>query len=474
MNSRRAASGIAAVLVLVGLAHAGEPPTDARAAAEPTWRAGVATVVVTPERPMWMSGYAARTKPAEGTLQDLKAKALVLEDPAGRRAVVVTADLLGFPRDLSVAVRDRLATELGFPRERVLLAASHTHSGPVVGKNLRPAYTLDAAQEALVREYAGRLEGRLVEVVGDAVAALAPADLSTGVGRAAFAVNRRNNREADVPELRAKGRLAGPVDHDVPVLAVRSKDGALRAALFGYACHATVLDGYDWSGDYPGFAQAALERDRPGATALFFAGCGGDQNPVPRRSAGLAERYGRALADAVGAVLDAPMRPVRGTLAAGYAEVPLAFAELPSRDRLEEQAAGADRFAAARARLLLEEIARNGSLRADYPYPVQAWRLGDGPTLVALGGEVVVDYALRLKSELGPERTWVAAYANDVMAYVPSRRILAEGGYEGGGAMVYYGLPSPWALGVEEAIVAAVHEQVRKLSAADAPAESPE
>jgi hypothetical protein len=94
---------------------------------------------------------------------------------------------------------------------------------------------------------------------------------------------------------------------------------------------------------------------------------------------------------------------------------------------------------------------------------VQAWQLGDGPTLAALGGEVVVDYALRLKNELGPDRTWVMGYANDVMAYIPSLRVLKEGGYEGGGAMVYYGLPTVWHPRVEEMIVAAVHEQVKKV-----------
>jgi hypothetical protein len=93
------------------------------------------------------------------------------------------------------------------------------------------------------------------------------------------------------------------------------------------------------------------------------------------------------------------------------------------------------------------------------------WRLGSGPTLVALGGEVVVDYSLRLKKELGPDRTWVAGYANDVMAYIPSYRILKEGGYEGGGAMLYYGLPTVWGPRVEELIVKAVHDQVKRVRA---------
>src|SRR5262249_35203995 len=114
-------------------------------------------------------------------------------------------------------------------------------------------------------------------------------------------------------------------------------------------------------------------------------------------------------------------------------------------------------------RLLLHRIEKDGSLSGTYPYPVQTWRLGDDLTWVALGGEVVVDYSLRLKRELGRDATWVAGYTNDVMAYIPSLCVLKEGGYEGATAMIYYGQPTVWSPRVEESIVAAVREQVEKL-----------
>jgi hypothetical protein len=247
------------------------------------------------------------------------------------------------------------------------------------------------------------------------------------------------------------------------VLSVRDPAGKLRAVVFGYACHATVLSGYQWCGDYPGYAQLALEKTHPGATALFWAGCGADQNPLPRRSVALAEAYGQRLADAVTDVLHAPMTPLRGSLVASYSEIPLPFAELPTRDKLLQDATNADRYIAARAKALLRELETRGSLRGTYPYPVQAWQLGQDLTIAALGGEVVVDYSLRLKKELGRDNTWVAAYSNDVMAYIPSLRVLKEGGYEGGGAMVYYGLPTVWGPRVEEMIVAEVHRQVQRV-----------
>lgn len=460
---RRLLAALAAVAVGCGTAAAAEPQPPTA-----PWRAATARECITPTEPMWMSGYASRDRPAEGTLDDLWAKALVLEDPVGTRHVLVTLDLVGIDRDTAGRITARLAERHGLPRAAVVIATSHTHSGPVVRGNLRTMYALDDAAWALVRRYAERLEETVTRIVGQALAELRPADIAWTTARATFAVNRRTNPEKDVPALRAAGRLVGPVDHDAPVLVVRSPGVAgtagVRAVVVGYACHATVLSGYQWSGDWPGSAQAELERLFPGATALVWIGCGADQNPLPRRTVELARRYGADLAAAVADALAEGARPVGGTLAAAQAEIPLEYATLPTRAEIERAAGSDNRFEAARARLLLETLDRDGALAASYPYPVQTWRLGDGPRWVFLGGEVVVDYALRLKADPGGDRTWVAAYSNDVMAYVPSRRVLAEGGYEGGGAMVYYGLPAPWAPSVEEAIIQAVRNQIAELA----------
>jgi hypothetical protein len=308
------------------------------------------------------------------------------------------------------------------------------------------------------------LHTKLVAVVGEAIQQLAPARLSWGNGTAAFAVNRRNNKEAEVPKLRAAGQpLKGPVDHAVAVLAVHDGQDRPRAVVCGYACHATTLGFYQWCGDYPGFAQLNLEAAHPGAVALFWAGCGADQNPLPRRTVELAQDYGKQLSDAVEAVLRQPLKPIRGAFGASYIEVDLPFASVPDREQLLKDRASTARQIAARAKALLEQLEAKGAVSPTYPYPVQVWQLGPDLTWIALGGEVVVDYALRFKRELGPERTWVAGYSNDVTGYIPSARVLQEGGYEGGGAMVWYGLPSAWAPPVEDLVAAAVHDQVKKV-----------
>jgi Neutral/alkaline non-lysosomal ceramidase, N-terminal len=432
-------------------------------AEEPSWKAATARAAITPQAPMWMSGYAARNKPSHGVVHDLWAKALALKDPNGRSALLITLDVCGIGRDLSTRVRDAIGTRLGLGREQIVIACSHTHSGPVVGNNLLTMYKLDQAQADLVTQYAQSLEKTLLQISEQAMGRLADARLSYGIGRCDFAVNRRANKEPEVPSLRERLQLKGPVDHDVPVLRVDRLDGSLLAVLFGYACHCTVLDGYEFCGDYAGFAQIELESAHAGAQAMFVAGCGGDQNPIPRRSLALAARYGKDLAASTSAVLAGPLRRVTGELSATYEEIPLAFGPLPSRDQIERDTQSSNFYTASRAKLLLETIKRQGSLAQTYPYPVQAWRLG-GLTWILLGGEVVVDYSLRIKRNLGSSHTWVSAYCNDVMAYIPSKRVLEEGGYEGGGAMLYYGLPTSWSPEAEEAIIAAVARRARALT----------
>jgi hypothetical protein len=427
------------------------------------WKVGASRVVITPDQPLWMAGYGSRDKPAEGTESDLWAKSLVLEDAAGHRAVLVTLDLVGIDRTVELRVAEELRQKYGIQREQLAICTSHTHCGPAVGRNLGPLhyYLVEREQQRRIDQYTSQLEAKIVAVVGEAVAALAPSQLSWGSGRATYAVNRRENTEAKVLDLRNAGELKGPYDHDVPVLAARKPDGSLTAVLFGYACHATVLSFYRWCGDHPGFAQTTLESNHPGCVALFWAGCGADQNPLPRRTVELARHYGQRLATAVDEVLlTTKMREIPPELITTFREIDLPLGPLPSRESIAEEARSNNPFVVSRARQLLEQLDAGRPLAASYPYPVGVWQLGGEIQFVTLGGEVVVDYALRLKAELRGPKTWVAGYSHDVMAYIPSRRVLQEGGYEGGGAMVYYGLPTVWAPEVEETIVRAVHAQV--------------
>ncbi len=430
------------------------------------WKAGVARADITPDKPMWMSGYASRDHRAEGTRTKLWGKVLVLEDGRGERVVAITLDLVGIDLATSNALRAKIEKEHGFDRSRIALLCSHTHCGPVVGSNLLSMYMLSDEDQQLVAEYATTLIDELVAAVGQAKADLAEAELSWSNGHTDFAVNRRTNKEPEVPALRAAGQLLGPNDHEVPVLKVKCGD-KVKALVFGYACHSTTLSFFEWCGDYPGYAMLDLEEKNPGTLAMFWAGCGADQNPLPRRTVELAQEYGSKLASAVQNAVAEKTHPISGDMSVCYDEPEIGFDRMLTSEQVEAQLTSSNRYEVGRAKLLKQEIATNGKLLSKYSYPVQTWKLGDGPLWVILGGEVVVDYSIRLKTEIRPQMgmkpVWVAGYANDVMAYIPSLRVLKEGGYEGDFSMLYYGRPGIWASDVEEIIVGKVHEQVQSL-----------
>ncbi|MFO7973953.1 MAG: neutral/alkaline non-lysosomal ceramidase N-terminal domain-containing protein [Candidatus Hydrogenedentota bacterium] len=412
------------------------------------WRAGVARVDITPDEPLWIAGYAARDRAAEGVIHPLWVKALALEDARGQRALLLTTDLIGFPRDMAETLLARIEATHGVAQSQVILSSSHTHSGPVVKNMLYDIYPLAAEDKALIEQYSEGLVDRILEAVDDALRELMPVRLEAANGVTRFAVNRRNNNESRITSTHD---FKGPVDHAVPVLRVSREDDTMLAVLFGYACHATTLNHYEWSGDYPGFAQIELEKAYPETAAMFFTGCAGDQNPLPRRTVELAQQYGRELAAAVDRVLSEPMQPLEPVFRAAFTEVELALAPPPSRDELVALAEEGPGYRKRCARRLLETLDSGQALPTTYSYPIHFWQLGD-QTIVALAGEVVVDYAIFLKRLLGHD-TFVMAYAHHVPSYIPSERVLAEGGYEGLSSQILYGLPAPWAAGIEQRIM---------------------
>lgn len=436
-------------------------PAAAAWADDSSWKAGVATVKITPAESMWMAGYASRNKPSEGVAQDLFAKSLAIEDAAGRRLVFVTTDLIGIPRTMRDWLETQVQQRLQLPPESLLLNASHTHCGPELRASKASLYGIPPERAAQGEAYLQQLQEKLAQLVAEAVADLQPARLGWTHGRAGFAMNRR---QPTATEPRNAPYPDGPVDHDVPVLRVESPDGELRAVLFGYACHNTTLSFYEFCGDYAGYAQQYLEEAHPGMTALFLTGCGGDQNPQPRGKLEQAQQHGRALANGVESALLGPTRPVSGPLSSALGTVDLEFADPPSRAELEKLAQSTDEFAQRRAAALLAQLDEKGEIKRTYPYLIHAVRFGDDLLLVALAGEVVVDYSLRLKLELRGLPVWIAGYSNDVFGYVPSRRVLHEGGYEGGGAMRFTTLPGPFAPSVETLIVGKVHELVDQVT----------
>ena len=419
------------------------------------WKAGVSRAIITPAEPIWLAGYASRTHPSDGILADLWVKVLAIEDAKGKKAVLITSDLLGFPKKISDHIRNQIASRYGLTRSQIILSYSHTHSGPVLTDALFDIYPLDKNHLKVIQAYSTNLESKIVDLTGEAIHSLVPARIFSETGITRFQVNRRNNAEAS---LTAQSDLNGPNDFAVPVIKVTDFSGNLIAIAFGYACHATVLDIYQISGDYPGFAQIELEKSHPGMTAMFFQGAGADQNPLPRRTIPLAQQYGKELAAAVERVMSEAMKKLEPVLTTAYSEVNLAFSAPPSKDSLVKIAVEKEGYQKSWALNQLKNLRENGSLMTSYPYPVQVWKLGD-QAIMALGGELVVEYSIELKKIFGPG-IFVLGYVNDDMAYIPSEAILKDGGYEGELSQMVYGLPAKWAPGIETRIM----DEMKKLA----------
>ncbi len=418
------------------------------------WTAGVGRYEITPNEPVWMAGYGSRVRPMEGVRQPLWAKALAIRDSAGHTAVIVTLDLC----DIDGKTADEIAAEVkrrtGVPRESIVFNTSHTHSGPIFGDPVNYLFLMGPEPRAYVeaiRRYTDYARTGIAQAIVNALGEMQPAEVRFGIGFAGFAVNRRRAWKRELP---------GPADHDVPVLAVNGPDGKLLATVAGYSCHNTVMGDYLINGDYAGYFQEALEHRHPGATALFVQGTGGDANPLPRRTEALARSHGETLADAVDEVLSGRMKKLDGELLTRMSVIPLKF-QMPSRALLDARAESAAASPKRHARRLLAQWDRDGKLPESHSYPVQVWRFGTALTMVTLGGEVVADYSIRIKTLLGWDSTWVAGYSNDVFAYIPSLRVLREGGYEGETAMEWDGHPGPFTADVEEMILATVARMTR-------------
>jgi hypothetical protein len=443
------------------------------------YKAGAASVCITPDEPLWLAGYAARTAPARGKISDLYASALALEDEHGQRFVMVSMDIIGITRSLAEPVADVVRARHGLSHAQLLLAATHTHYAPEFRPEKQVFFNIPAEFAAKLPAVAERLVAALIQVIDQALARLEPARLFVRQTSAGFAHNRRRHGVKE-----GKPSAEDVLDHDVPVLDCVDAAGNHKAIVFGYACHNTTipLEDVRYCGDWAGFACHELRMTYAGATTLFIVGAGADQDPEPRGSLELSKQYGQEIARAIQESLDKPGVEIRGPIRSEWEEVPLALQPV-TPDSLHKMLSSDDPPKRVKAKFLLDQLERGEDLVSSYAAPLQVVRFGNEMLLIALSGEPVVDWSHKFKQGAGSREqgardensyptlrapssslTWVAGYCNDMCGYIPTRRVQAEGGYEGGRANLWSPIPAPFTDDVEDRVTAAVRRLVQLVS----------
>ncbi len=420
--------------------------------------AGVVSVDVTPPVGIWQCGYGARTRPSERIRDDLRATALTLEVD-GKRAAIVAVDVIALDRPSVATIRRQVSEQAGISPERVLIACSHTHGGPV---------TMPLASQPGDDDYVRVLEKDIAGAIVMASRQMVPARLAYGDGHVGFSINRRVMTPSGVQML---PNPAGAIDRRMRVLRVDASDDERDeplAVLFAVCCHPTCLgaNNYAISADYAGAARRTIEHLYHGRTrALFLPGAFGNVRPRLLDERGRfrgatdveLERIGRAVgAEAVRVAEELsgiPRAPGELTprwngdrgLDGATQDVTLHFRRIPSRDELlASDPSRNDGW----AKRLLAKLDQHGSLPTEEPCEVQVLRLG--PFLItSIAGELAVEIAQGIEARLAPrdgvDAAIILGYSNGTSGYLCTAQQYAEGGYESGTAHIPYHRPAPFA-----------------------------
>lgn len=426
---------------------------------ETDWKAGFARREITPAEPVFLAGYASRNRPSEGVASKLFVKALALEDTAGRRALLITSDLIGFRRGAEKQVVERLQSSTGLERASIVLNSSHTHTGPSLLLDVEDrsdSMTVEQAEKQIA--WTQRLIELSVEAGVDALEQLAPARLSYGIGLAPFVMNRR---EWTPNSVRLGFNPSGYADRSVPILRIDDSDGQLRGVLFGAATHNTTLSGshYFVCADYAGFSQAQVEHQYPNTQAMFVTGCAGSSNPYPRGSLEISRQHGATLGAEVCRLLESELTPITGPLRMTFENIEMPLQPPPTREEINQHLSGRGGWRSAMADAMLKVLESGEPLPTTFEYPLSVWQFGDDLTFVGLSGEVVGEYVPLIQRAVGPGRLWIAAYCHEVFGYVPTAQVLEDGGYETRGT--YYRGPGLFSADAEAALVGNVRRLTR-------------
>ncbi len=430
-------------------------------AAERPWSVGYAEAQITPApRQVQMCGFG-RERYAEGTLAPLLTQVVALRDREGRTGVLIAADILDFDRVMVEAIRHAVTRKYGIPAENVMLSASHTHWGPAV------RFCMSFGVGAPNVWYMGFLEDKILAGVDGALKNLSPATVEYGsIDFRSIGCCRRFPVDG---KIKWAPYAEGSFDGHTPILRIKRGGAPRQLLMVGHACHPTSSGKIEkWSPDYPGAMRDWLAGQLPETKGVFVQGCGGDAKVVHKdpktgklvfsADPGRSEAAGQKLAKAVLAHLKkGRMIPLDARLACSLATGQLSYGERWSREEIQRQAYETKKnWQTWWARQCLALPTRNKS----FQYDVQVWKLGNRLTIFGMEGEVCSPWGPMLRPMARTEQAMVVGYANGTGSYIPDKRIVREGGYEGLTSQRAYFLPGPFTENIDSEIKNIVRKAV--------------
>ena len=440
------------------------------------WQAGAAKIDITPKEAMRLSGYGNRIKPTAEMDDPLFARAMAIKHEDQSPLIIVSIDAIGLSATLTDRICSQVQERFSIRRNQMVLCTTHSHSAPQLEDLLPNIFSTPMTDEERSRSvtYSQFVVDSVVRIVGESIAKLQPASIGFGTGHADFAINRRvlkNNVWTGFGTVDD-----GPVDRTVRVIHAKRLDGTTLAVVYQYATHCTSISpdlnriSADWAGMSAALIENAFQKlSSPDVVALPIIGCGADSNPNPRGTYDNAKSHANEMAQSVQSVCNRTLTALPAPVSQSFQLVAIA-SERPSRDRLNTLAKSTSVVERNFALSMLDVWKRKGRIPETYPAPVHLWNFGDSFAWVFMGGEVVVDYQIRLEKELSQfPNVWVAAYVDDVFAYVASERMRSEGGYEVDASMLYYNQPGRWVSGTEDVLVTRVLEMARQKRPAETP-----
>ena len=426
---------------------------------------------MTPDHPVFLAGFGARTKKSEGVLDELYVKTVLLRNH--RDLLVIALDALGCDRGFTDGIKTHLGERFGLLPEQILIQFSHTHASVyLTGEHpelRRGNYSMgqegwsddpDAIDYTEDIQYYRKLRDAIAEMTAQCMDDLQDGELSIGFGKSMAAVNRRLVTDRGV---RMAPNGEAEIDRDLTVLSIHNREGELRAILFSIACHPTAMGpgNNKISAEFVGRACRRLEEAHPGAVAFFLQGCAADLKPAKSAEGGSftalspEQMYaaGDELADETERVIRAAaFQPVSGPFDTALTEVLLDIEAMELTD-IERWARSQGAYYE-RAVSRLQRLAEQGKIKTSYSLAIQAWQLSDNVRLIALESEIPTGYSLRLKTLFPDQKLIVLGYSNSVYTYIPTETILEQGGYEADHPLTA-GFAGRFAKGTEEKIIRA-------------------